>query len=465
MRKKIAAILFSLLLCIGTVGLLPAAAAGGSSAGTASSGKVVELKDLNLKLTVPAGFYSFTQDVTPSDADLKKAGITNWYETKSNMQKQSTSLLISAPGGAYTILIHKKDSSDTQKYYNMKTMSNTDIQKLMDSFSKPQSSVTGNDTAKGTCKRYTSPSGMPFIYVQLQGTQNSTSIQDAAYFTIVNGSSYTVETYQETDPLTSAQTATLKTVADSIQITKTLPKSSQSTNTTALSILILLSPVLLILLIVLVVYLVSRIRRKHEAKRKAVLLQRITEYREKQDKLQEEARIQGIPPAEPEVLVENTTKCVKKALKRFSWVDLLLNRKSTWVTLFITAVLCIFIAIFDSSVPVRVIAIVAAVLCVVYVLRIPHKVFVTEDGSYRKMKTRQVHYQFREEDFHVTGVSSGIYPYVQIARVCETDRYFYLYLGANHVYLVNKHDFTKGTTEDLQAILVKQCPGYKPRKK
>ncbi|ARP50888.1 hypothetical protein B6259_08435 [Ruminococcaceae bacterium CPB6] len=467
MRKKAAALLLALVLCIGAAGTLPAAAAGSSSVSSTTSsrsGTPIQLTDEHLKLTVPTGLYAFTQNTDPSDPSLAKAGITNWIRQKQDMQQQNEILLICAPNSAYTIYLRKKDTSSTQKYYNMKDMSGTAVQSLMSELNKPESSVNGSDSIKSSSKRVTGAAGLPYVYVEMNGTLDNKKVQEAAYLTIANGRSYTLGTYREIGALTAPQHASLKALADSLQVTQYLPKQQESGGS-AFSALFLAGPLLFLAALVAVLYIVGRVSRTHEKRRKAVMLERITDYRRRQEEKEAAARERGIPLAGPEVLVENTTKCVKKALQRFSRVDLLLNRKGTWIFLLIAAALCLFIATKDSSTLVRIFAILGAVFCVIYILRIPHKVFQAEDGTYRKMKTRKVRYQFRAEDFRVTGVSSGVYPYVQIAKVYETSRYFYLYLGANHVCLVNKHDFTKGTADDLRAILQKQCSNFKPHRK
>jgi|GEM_PF-968744 hypothetical protein len=470
--KKLPAALVALLLCAGAVFTVPVSAssspavssqAAGSSA-SAAEGTPFELKNTYLKMTIPKGLYAFTQDTDVSDENLAKAGIDNWISQKKTMQDQSTVLMVCAPQKQYTINLGQKNSSTTQKYYNMTTMSDADIKSLMDEISKPQSSLTDDSSAiASTAKRYTSSAKLPFIYMEMKGTIEGKSVKEVAYFTVINGCGYTFETYKENANLTAVQTASLKALVDSLQVTKFTEKPVEDSSSSTKTILLMISPLFLIVAIVLAVYLTGRFRRSRENKRKALLLERITDYRKHQDEIEAEARAKGLPPAEPEALIENTTKCVKKTLKRFSWVDLLLNRKGTWISMLIAAILCIVAAVAVSTPLIKVIAAVCAVFCILRPLLIPRKVFQNEEGSFRKMKSRKIHYQFREEDFRVSGVFSGVYPYVQIIHVYEVERYFYLYLGANHVYIVNKHSFTKGTEDDLRKLLKEKCPGYKTR--
>ncbi|WOC31229.1 MULTISPECIES: YcxB family protein [Caproicibacterium] len=469
--KKLTAALLSLLLCVGTVCAVPAFAASSSSASsqaqTASAastakGTAFTLKDTYLKMTIPDGLYAFTQDTAVGDENLAKAGIADWLTEKKTMQDRNTVLMVCAPQRLYTLNLGQKSSSTTQKYYNMKTMSDADLKSLMDDLSKPQSSATGDAASiKTNAKRYTNAAGVPFFYMEMSGTLEGKSVREVAYFTIINGAGYTFETYKENAKLTAAQTASLKELVDSLQVTKYTQKPAEDTTSPVKAIFLLLSPLLLIVVLVLGGYIFSRVRRSRENQRKALLLERMTAYRKHQEALAAQAQEQGGPLEEPETLIENTTKCVKKTLKRFSWMDLLLNRKGTWISMLVLAVILIIGAVIAANTAAKVVAVLCAAFCIAHPLLIPRKVFQAEDGNFRKRKSRRVHYQFREEDFRVSGVYSGVYPYAQIIHVYEVERYFYLYLGANHVYIVNKHSFTKGTEDDLRKLLKEKCLGYK----
>lgn len=468
--KKLTAALLALLLCASAVFTVPASAAssqatssqaGVSSASTAE-GTPFELKDTYLKMTIPKGLYAFTQNTDISDKNLAKAGIADWVSEKKAMHDQSTVLMVCAPQKLYTINLGQKNSSTTQKYYNMTTMTDADCKSLIDELTKPQSSLTDDSSAVSTTvKRYTNAANLPFFYMEMKGTVEGKNIQEVAYFTIINGYGYTFETYKENAKLTNQQITGLKALIDSLQVTKFTQRPTEDSSSSVNAALLLLMPLLIICGIVLLAYVISRIRRSQENKRKALLLERITTYHKHQDEMKAEANAKGLPITEPEALIENTTKCVKKTLKRFSWMDLLLNRKSTWISMLVIAVLCVIAAVALSNTIVKVIMGIIAVLCIIRPLLIPRKVFQTEEGNFRKMKSRKVHYQFRKEDFRVSGVFSGVYPYVQIIHVYEVERYFYLFLGANHVYIINKHSFTKGTEDDLRKLLNEKCQEYK----
>ncbi|MCH4238998.1 MAG: YcxB family protein [Oscillospiraceae bacterium] len=463
MVKKFTAALLSLLLCVTAAGTLPAAAASSVSTvsavsqASAADGTPFELKDCYMKLNIPKGLYAFTQDTSPSDGNLMKAGIANWYTEKKDMQDRSSVLLVSAPLGRYTMSVGKKSSSSTQQYYNMTAMSDAGINSLISDLCKPQSTSSGSSVST-KAHRYTSPTKQPYIFMDMQGNTDNKKVKEVAYFTIINGSGYTFETYRENGELSAEQKTSLKQLVDSVKVTQVLAKPAGGESSVVLqSVFILLLPVLVIAAIILVMFLTNRARRARENKRKALLLERLTAYRKAQETREEDAREKGLPPPEPETLIENNTKCVKKTLHRFSWYDLLLNRKGTWITTLVIAVLAIAAAVWIDSTGVRVVALLIAAFGIIYPLTIPRKVFQAEDGSFRKMKSRRIRYQFRAEDFRVSGVYSGVYPYVQIIHVYEVKRYFYLYLGANHVYILNKHSFTQGTADDLRKLLQEKC--------
>ena len=468
MIKKITAALLPVLLCMSIAGIIPAAASASSEAlpasSSASGSTPLELQSSNMKMNIPKGLYAFTPDTPITDENLLRAGITDWDTQKKEMQKRGSVLLVNAAKGTFTISLTKNENTTTQQYFNMTTMSNAQISSLIQEMCKPQSAANGATSVTTTAKRYTNAQKLPFLDIEIKGNVENKKIAEAAYFTILNGAGYLFETYQENKALTAQQTASLQQLVNSVQVTKFLPKSSapESSNSDRIQFVVfLLLPLILMVAAIAAIFIVRRVHRSRENKRTAFLLERITAYQAQQKAQKKEAQEKGLPLEEPKVLIENTTKCVAKALKRFSWYDLLLNRKETWISMLVVAALSIAAAVFVHSIPLRVVSAFVAAFCIIYPLLIPRKVFQTENGSFRKMKTRKIRYQFRADDFRVSGAYSGVYPYVQILHVYEVKRYFYLYLGANHIYIINKHTFKKGTTDDLRKLLKEKCPKYK----
>lgn len=458
--QSLLALALSAVLCVGSAA--PAAAAGSSAVSQISSAAATvssaaqdntnyELKKQFLRLAVPEGFVPLTLQDTPDDDTLQKLHIESWSETVKEMKEQSRLITLYAPDGSYTLNINGKQSKESQEYFDISLMRDAQIQELMKGLSTTQEQ--GQNKITGKASKYKTPGGQLFIKVELNGLMQGRKIQEQAYFTIMNGLGFTMGTYNDGGTLTAAQEKGLAALVDSIRFTKRLPKPAASNDAGSSLLLSIFLPILVIALLIVCILVVGRLRKKHEKERANVVLARLTEYRERQLAAEAQAKEQHLPLQEPESLLENETKCTTKNLKRFSWMDLLLNRKATWIPMLIAGVAFIVVGAALLNGFTQWLCIILGALCLLRPLFIPSRVFKTEDSMYRKIKSRRVHYQFREEDFRVTGPGAGVYPYVQVVHARETKDFFYLYLGEQHIYLVKKSGFTKGDAGTLRRLL------------
>ena len=427
--KKLFAAMTAAILCV-TIGLLPAAASSAavSSAQAASStGTVRHMEEDFLEFTVPAGMYAFDQSTSPTDPDLAKVGLAEtWSQKQQDLNKIGNTTLILPEGGAYTISLTAKASTSSNDYYDIRNLSDEQFQALLSDLAKPET-LSDGATTQSTTNRYDSPT-LPFVHIVTRATIDGKSVVDEGYYTIMNGKGYTVETYRENGELTAEQSASLKAVADSIRFTKIIPKPSaaQTQANNMKLILLLLSPIVIIVIIIVAVVVSSKVRRRKSHRRQAIVLEKLSAYRQAQNALEEKAAASGTTVPEPETLLENTTKCTTKVLKKFAWMDLLLNRRSSWIPMAIACIVLIVLGIIAApkSPLVCVICLAATAICLISPLRLPHKTFQMENSFFRKAKTRKRRYHF-----------------------------FYLYLSEKHVFVVAKKSFTKGTPEELRRLL------------
>lgn len=471
--KKLFAALLTAAVCVGAAGALPAAATwvvpGASSAApqasssaasagpSAASGTVKQVPDDFLEVTVPAGMYAFDQETSPADPNLEKVGLAGtWSQKRQEMEKAGNQLLILPQGGAYTISISRKTSTHFEAYYDMRGLSDEQFQSVLTEMSQVEPLANGSKP-EVQAQRYDSPT-LPFAHTVLRANSDGQTVVDACYFTIMNGAGYTIEIYQTGSELTAEQQAMLKSVADSARFTKFIPKPTEAevAQREQMALVAVLVPLIGIVLLVGTLLAVSRLRRRRNRRRQAIMLERLSAYRQDQQALEQRAAAAGGLPPEPETLIENHTKCTTKVIKQFSWMDLLLNRRSRWIPLLLACILFVTLGILAvrTSAATGVLCMVAGAVFLIPLLRTPTQTFQIENSTFRKMKNRKRRYQFRERDFRVSdAASSAVYPYVQLIQVRETQEFFYLYLGEKHVYIVAKKSFTKGTPEDLRKLL------------
>lgn len=461
MKKWLSALAAGIVCCICVLcGTFPVYAS--STQASSGTDNVVQVGDEPLEITVPDGFFALPPSANVDSNILEQIGLTTeeWFDKVKDMQDAEQDLILYPEGGAYFITISAHASIDASNYFDIRTLSDAEFQTLIDNIAAPQPLADGS-IPETHAERYDSPT-LPFVHLIAKGTVSSLPIEDECYFTIMNGMGYTVETYQNNE-IPDDQAAAVREIADSMHFTQITPKPTpeEQARSERAMMLLLVIPIFIIIAIVVAVVVVSKVRQRRRKRRQALVLDRLLEYRQKLQETEKKALESGQPMPEPETLIENSTKCTTKVLKKFGWMDLVLHHRFNFILILVISILLLAAAIWSGAVArvavVCVLCLAGAALCLIPMLRLPTKTFQSENSFFRKAKTRRRHYQFREEDFRVTGDVSAVYPYVQIVEVHETKDYFYLYLSEKHVYILAKKSFKKGTPEDLRKLLNEKC--------
>lgn len=406
----------------------------------------IELEDLDATLEIPEGFYVFTPETSSMSGDWLLAGyddsITKLKEFEEDDAGNKKLIELVPEDRSFTIIISRKYSSDTRDYYNLNDISDEKFQELVESnnFVDEENGITAKAEAY-------EQNQIPFFRVDLEGKLDDSPLWETCYGTIFNGYSLSLDMYSNKE-LTQEQQDILKEIVDSVHINTFYEKPSQEEM--MMQSVILLAPVITIILLIVVAIIVVRIRSKAKDRKKSEIGDKLVAYRKEQA-----AKTQAPDYVQPKTLFENNTFCSDIAVKQFCQFHFFhknLFQNSVFILLGVVSVL---MAIFyDDNWVMRLVLAALGAYMIVQPFMSLDKMTKTEIGVYKKGRTRDAHYIFREEDFRISGIQSPmLYPYFQILSAYEGKNYFYLYYTDERAYLVDKNGFTQGEAAEFRKML------------
>lgn len=406
----------------------------------------VELEDLDMTVEVPKGVYVFTSETDALSGDWLLAGYDDSVEKLKEFEEDDSGNLLAmelvAEDKSFTISISRKYSDQTREYFNLNDVSAEKYQELIDSntFVDEEYGVTAKAQAYDH-------SQIPFFRVDLEGTVNDAPVWETCYGTIVNGFSISLDMHSNKE-ITEEQQQILKDMVDSVQITKFYEKPTQEQM--MLQMISMLLPIIAVILLIVIFVIVTRVHSKSMERRKSEIGDKLVAYRKEQA-----VKAQAPDYVPPKNLFENDTFCSDVAVKQFCQFHAfrkILFRNA--VFLLLGAVSVIMAIVYDDNWFMRLLLAALGVYMIVQPFLSMDKMTKTEIGVYKKARTRDAHYTFREEDFRISGIQSPmLYPYFQILYAYEDKNYFYLYYTDERAYLVDKNGFTQGDAAEFRKML------------
>lgn len=406
----------------------------------------VELEDLDMTVEVPEGVYVFTAETDALSGDWLLAGYEDSVEKLKTFEEDDSGNVLAmelvAEDKSFTIAISRKYSDQTREYFNLNDVSDEKYQELIDSntFVDEEYGVTAKAQAYDHDQ-------IPFFRVDLEGKANDTPIWETCYGTIVNGFSISVDMYSN-EELTEEQQQILKDMVDSIHITKFYDKPTQQQM--MMQMVGMLLPMIAVIVLIIIFIIVTRVHVKRSERRKSEIGDKLVAYRKEQA-----AKAAQPDYVQPKDLFENDTFCSDIAVKRFCQFHAFrknLFRNSVFLLLGVASV--VMAIVYDDNWFMRLLLAALGVYMIVQPFLAMDKMTKTEIGVYKKARTRDAHYTFREEDFRISGIQSPmLYPYFQILDAYEDKNFFYLYYTEDRAYLVDKNGFTQGEAAELRKLL------------
>jgi hypothetical protein len=181
----------------------------------------IELKDLNLKLTIPSGWYTITRDTPSSDSVFAQIG-SNGAIFLDYINQHSIYLDALNLSPFSEIVVTKVENNDIKSLYDLNSLS--DAQR--DSFARE---LMNSQSARDAGITYTayvlySHTQVKFVVMDLVQSASGGTSYGRQYMTVVNGTmiSFTMHSYDTA--MTTDQQVLLKAVIDSVAFTKITSK-------------------------------------------------------------------------------------------------------------------------------------------------------------------------------------------------------------------------------------------------
>jgi len=176
-------------------------------------------------------------------------------------------------------------------------------------------------------------------------------------------------------------------------------------------------------------------------------------------------------------IIEVKTKYTKEAYKKFQWFYFFkagltgVIFKDLLVFLFLGGAFLLSIYfIFADSLSVS--SLVTGIVCIWLVITFLLFPKISANSAYKKSPSlfeTGIMFSFSDEFFSVTTTGNEIsgtndIKYTAMFKAVELRDLFYLFLQPSQAYLLDKKDFTRGTPEELSALLAKVLPEKKFKK-
>ncbi|MEG1426432.1 MAG: YcxB family protein [Oscillospiraceae bacterium] len=427
--KKLVTIVLTLALCL-TFGVSVFAEA-----------KTYEIPELGLTLDIPEGSYIFTPATPDSDPLWKEAGLDDAVKYKTEYKDMGVLVHLSANGGKTNIYVGKKETDTTKGYFSIASMTEAERAKFIEPYNTKEAGTMTSDAV------YYQHSQTPFLKVDITSTplkSDEVPVQEAVYFTIINGYTASFSTYSENE-VPEESRAYLKTLVDSVHFSNILPKPELSQSDIQRAFLGL--GVIVAAIVLFVLFLVfAKIRSKKRKNATKRLAERLSRYRSEKALQAEIHR---------ESLFENITEHSDQAVRQFSiFQSYLRNPFMPMLTIVITIGGTAVSIWANAQWWMSLLLAAAAGFCIYKFVTASTTMEKALKKVYGKMKSRNAKYTFYENEFTISGMQSAAdYPYFQITELREYKDTFFLYFGENNTYYVNKNSFTKGDAESFEKFL------------
>lgn len=430
--KRFTAILLAVLM-LAAVFCLPA------SAETAA----YTIPDTGMTITVPEGALLLTADTPASDPVWAEAGILDAGEKLAELSESGILAEIRAFDGACVIAISAKTSDYSQSIFNMNFLDEEGKQAFIERM-QPSSL----DESTGGSIEWYAHKDIPFFCIDIHSTavDESGTVYERLYGTILNGTLVSLDLYNATEKIPEEYDALMRTIVDSATFAEFEEKPSNEISPEALWVLLALVA-LTVLLIIFFVY--RSVSNKRAKKEKAVMADRIAEYR--QSKIGSEDEGTGA------LRFVNETEHSDVAIKTFA--NFQAYRRNLFVPVFtiVIALIALYV-VWKSGVDDNWWMLLLLAACVVFSI---YKLATAGTAitkamirSYGKLRSRRAAYYFYEGDFRITGLqASNLHPYFQITRMYETKEYFYMYFGEDNTYFIKKDGFKEGDADSFRAFM------------
>lgn len=408
-----------------------------------TEGSTYTIPDTNMTITLPENALLLGIDIPTSDPVWGEAGILDPSDKIMDLSEDGILAEIHAFDGECVIAVAAKESDYAKTIFNLNDLTEEKKAEFVE-YMQP-SSMDGSTT--GSVQWYEHEQ-IPFFCIDISSdaVDENGTVHERLYGTLYDGKIVSFDLYTGTEEIPEEYDALMRAIVDSAVISEFQETPGSSLSAETLWVVL----VFFLLVAMIVGFFVYRsIANKREKKNKAIMADRLAEYRQQKTGHEDE----GIGA----LRFVNETVHDDTAIKIFA--NFHAYRRHIAVPLFtiVFGLVALYLT-WSSGSSDNWWMVVLLILCVGFSAYKTGTAGTTIAKSlmrvFGKLRSRKASYYFYEGDFRITGLqASNLHPYFQITAIYETKEYFYMYFGEDNTYYIKKDGFTQGDADSFRAFM------------
>ena len=440
--RRGAALCAAVLLAVtGTIGCLAA---------VTEKETTVVVKEMDLEVTVPAGYHVLTPDMSENDGAFLLAGITDPAGKLQEYRDNGIYLHLLSEETGLSFYYMKKESTTTQQVFNLRDCTEENRQYVLEILDEADDPDLGIETVAELTYDHAQ---MPMVHsvAHADNKKGGTSYEEG-YSTILNGYSVTIECFMDEEGDTEKAGQLLKELMLGTRFTNI--KAPPTVEEARQEVLQVFLPLILLIGTLLMALIIWTVSKKRKERRSARLTNDLTEFNRERRLMRERAEKEGLTIEEP-VLVINETECTDEEVETACKAHFLKRKPAYTFGLPLLGIVYLAVAVLING---DILARLLMAILGVYLFLMPYlsyrRTLREEKNVYRKLRTRGAKYVFCEEYMRVYGIQSAAqHPYFCLWKVIETKNCYYLYYTYDRCYIMRKDGFAVGSEEEFRRLM------------
>ncbi len=419
-----------------------------ASAGAETAGERFTIPDTAFSFVVPEDAVFVHPNLPASDPAWAAANILDVNETQTQFLEDGMAGEIYLANGRVIGVSVKRSQTFSEYVFNLSDASDDMKAQVLERLSPSNESETSGGTAAWVDHPQT-----PFFCLDifskpssLDSEEEPQTVYERLYGTIVNGDLIAFDLSPTEEKVSDELDGVLRGLVASVQVSEFQPRPTFELSPASVALLAVIGGIILLIVASIVWNVHAKRRDKRE---KAELGTRLLQYRRSKEGHEDEG--------DGELRFRNETEFTDSAVKIFSKYHAVRHGMFMPVFTIVVALAALFVLRFttaDDSWWMAILLVGFIIYFAYHIWYAPTALFKTLSRVYGKFKNRKNTYYFYDGDFRISGMqSSSLHPYFQITQFVEHGAYFYLYMGVDNAYYIEKDAFSLGDADSFRAFM------------
>jgi len=182
-----------------------------------AAGAVCELKELNMKVTIPQGWYTITRDTPKDDSVFTELGVDGGMLLEHmNQNKIYLNAVLKSP--LSEIIVTKIENDDIKSIYDLNSLSESKLKQLTDSLMQSEDAKRAGITYTGYTL-YSHPQAK-FIVLDLTQSISGATVYGRQYLTVINECMINITMHSYEGMMTDDQKNLIQSVVHDVAFTQ-----------------------------------------------------------------------------------------------------------------------------------------------------------------------------------------------------------------------------------------------------